>query len=130
MHGPNGFLRRFRNDAAGDAVVEPLVDVAIVVAADQRSARVRLSLGNTHDKPLALAVTDAYTKLTRTFVLAPTQQVESIWETDASLRWYDLRISNPADPRYRRQIAGYAETGLDGYSDPAIGNAVALDDTF
>jgi len=128
VHGPNGFLRRFANDVVDDTPVEPQVESEIVI--DRGSARVRVRLGNPTSMPLQLVVNDAYSKLSRNFSLAPTEQVESSWETDANLRWYDLRVSDFAASRFRRQFAGYAENGMDGYSDPAIGHAVALDDAF
>jgi phospholipase C len=125
VHGPNGFLRRFRS-ADGGLVVEPQVEIRTHAG----DALVRIALLNPGSAALDIVVTDAYMGVARVLTLEPAQPVESTWDTTASLRWYDLRIADARDGRFRRQFAGYVENGLDGYSDPAIGAVVALDDDF
>ena len=125
VHGPNGFLRRFKGQPI-DGDVEPQIDVEI----DAGNARISLIFENAGSAAIELVVDDSYTRRAQVHNVKTGGQIESIWDTAASLRWYDLRVASRRNPHFRRQLAGYIENGSDGFSDPAIGMPMALDDSL
>ncbi len=124
VHGPNGFLRRFKNSAFAE--MEPRIETEF----DADNARIRLFIENVGRDPLQLIVSDSYSALAQLHNVAPGSRVESQWDANTSLRWYDLRVVDAQNPLFRRQLAGYIENGVDGLSDPAIGTRIAADDAL
>ena len=124
VHGPNGFMRRFQGAAFADksAASEPQIDFAI----EAETARVTIAIANVGGTPMDLVVVDAYSGSEIELAVAPGERIERDWDTDLSLRWYELRIANRADRAFGRHFAGYIENGRDGFSDPAIGAASGI----
>lgn len=115
--GPNGFHRHWR----GHRQTAPAE-----VELERDGERLRLRLRNPGAQPLALAVrAGAYEAAMPSLrlALAPGQAHETAWEAAASGGWYDLWIEQ--DGAIQR-LAGRAEDGKPGISDPAMGGPAPL----
>jgi phospholipase C len=113
VHGPNGFLRRFRD-------VAPYAAVAVESRYDAASQELVLALRNTgaaaveiSARPLAYSGAPA-----RSYHLAAAEMVEDRWPIAASDHWYDIEL---ASGRAVWRLAGHVETGRTSRSDPALG---------
>jgi len=113
LHGPNGFLRRFRGGAAESLAVSHRYDAA--------RRRVEIVVSNQAGRPVVVRTADAYAAAgPRTLRLAAGAEVVDAWRIDASGCWYDVSITVADDPTYLRRIAGHIETGRPSRSDPAL----------
>jgi phospholipase C len=117
LHGPNGFLRRFRGGAAETVVVRHRYDTA--------RQTFEIILRNEGDRPIVVRTADAYADGARSLRLAPGAEVVDAWRIAASGHWYDVSITLDDDPKYLRRIAGHVETGRPSRSDPALDRASA-----
>jgi phospholipase C len=118
MHGPNGFVRRFRG-GAGD----PL-EVRQAESADP--GLFNLVLLNRNERPLTVRIANAYADgQTRTHVLAPGAQITDAWPIAPADHWYDLTVTVAENHAFLRQLAGHVETGRPSRSDPALEWATA-----
>jgi phospholipase C len=113
VHGPNGFLRRYKGNING-------AQVDAVLRRDGASANVNLDLRNRGSASVTLTVLDGYSGARNDVTLAPNHHRQFNFQANASLRWYDLIVSDGAAGGFRREFAGYLENGRDGVSDPAI----------
>ena len=113
VHGPNGFLRRFRGPgrAAG---------VEVTARADAATGNLRLTLTNAGGRDAALTLRNAYSGAPQTVTVAPGATLEHTVDLQASQRWYDVSITSDLDGAFLRRFAGHVETGQSGISDPAI----------
>ncbi|SEQ19315.1 Phosphoesterase family protein [Streptomyces sp. yr375] len=111
VHGPNGFLRAFRQAAktAGPEVV------ARHVGDD-----VELTFTHRGYGTVELKLADGYGGRATTVKLRPGAVLMRTVDLRASRRWYDLTVTSPADPAFLRRFAGHVENGDPGVSDPAI----------
>jgi len=115
VHGPNGFLRRFKGSATA-----PGAEVS--ARHDCGSGDVRLVLTNGGAKPVRLTVTDGYgTEHAATYRLAPGARTTHVAHTRRTHAWYDLAVTADGDPTFLRHLAGHVETGQPSTSDPALG---------
>jgi phospholipase C len=113
LHGPNGFLRRFRGGAA-----EP---VAVSHRYDAARQTFEIVLRNEGGRPVVVRTADAYAgEGARSLRLAPGAQLVDAWRIDASGHWYDVSITLADDTQFLRRIAGHVETGRPSRSDPAL----------
>jgi phospholipase C len=115
--GPNGFHRQWR----GGSTTTP-----VQVKLQRDGATLRLTLHNASSSVQAVQVRagayeHAMPALQRS--LQPGQSHEVAWQADASGGWYDLWVEH-ADVAQR--LAGRAEDGLPGISDPAMGGTALL----
>jgi phospholipase C len=111
VFGPNGFFRRFRG--------RPVLGVETAVRYEPRYDRIVLTLSNGGPTPRDLTihpVTGAAHRLT----LAAGASVEDVWPIGASDHWYDLVVTDDAEPAFLRHLAGHMETGAPSASDPRI----------
>ena len=93
VHGPNGFVRRFR--AAG-------------VEATTRQGR--LTLANPSARPARVVLTDTYGGDRTVIRLNPGQsQVRHLPLCEG---WYDLTLTSDLDPHYLRRLVGNVEPGV------------------
>ncbi|MDQ2859137.1 MAG: phospholipase C, phosphocholine-specific [Pseudomonadota bacterium] len=116
VFGPNGFVRRFRGGPGGTmAEVERRFDA--------HAGKLVITLRNTSDAPAMLTVKpgDYPAGGPRRYRLAPGGSARDSWRLDTAAAWYDLTVTNDADPGFLRQLAGHLETGRPSLSDPAIG---------
>ncbi|MGW8352515.1 phosphocholine-specific phospholipase C [Streptomyces wedmorensis] len=112
VHGPNGFLRRFRSPGR-TAVPE--------VTARHDGATGNLTLTFTNPGAATqVTVTDAYGATPVTLSVAQGATVAHTVNLAPSGRWYDVTVTSPASADYVRRLAGHVETGAAGVSDPAI----------
>jgi phospholipase C len=142
VHGPNGFLRQFQGSVAvGSAVLS-------INAIYGKIGLGSLSLGivSTSGGKASVNVLDAYTgSVTPAFFygpgpnpfgaggsgsgagpFGPGQAFASDWSLTRFHGWYDLVVTVAEDPAFRYRLAGHVETGLDSWSDPAMGGLVQL----
>jgi phospholipase C len=110
VHGPNGFVRRFRGGAAGPEVS---------ARQDGRSGCVELTLTNPGSTTVRLTVADAYGHHSATRVLRPGGRGVEVVDTRRSNHWYDVAVTVDKDPGFLRRLAGHVETGQPSTSDPA-----------
>jgi phospholipase C len=116
LHGPNGFLRRFKGGP--DDLVEASQGY------DAESGALMLTLTNLSRKPVTVRIRDAYAKSPpRRHALKPGYVSVDLLPIAASGRWYDLTVTVDEDPAFVRRLAGHVETGRPSRSDPALDRA-------
>ena len=115
VHGPNGFLRRFCGGFGPDGV-------EVEASYDRIKGDMTLNLRN-RDVARRITVTPGIYRHgpARVHSLAANQSFSDVWRLDRSAQWYDLIITDSADPRWSRRLSGHVETGRPSVSDPAIG---------
>ncbi|MGW8766137.1 phosphocholine-specific phospholipase C [Streptomyces sp. NPDC055815] len=112
VHGPNGFLRRFRSPGK-TAVPE--------VSARHNASTGALDLTFTNaGTSTTVTVTDAYGGSPTTLSVAKGATVTHTVTRTAGHRWYDVTITTPSNADYLRRLAGHIETGTSDVSDPGI----------
>jgi phospholipase C len=118
---PGGFHRHATGRAAGrEAALE--VD-AVYVRGD-----LEIVLRNHGIEPVELVLrANAYTRDEHRAVVPGGQERVRRWPLERSARWYDVTVSAPSLPGFRRRFAGRVETGRDSLSDPAMGGAARGD---
>ncbi|MYX44966.1 DUF756 domain-containing protein, partial [Streptomyces sp. SID89] len=111
VHGPNGFLRAFRNPgkAAGPEAV-----------ARYAGDDIELTFTNQGASTVTLKVANGYGGQTTAVKVTPGATVRRRFSLTASGRWYDLTVTSDADAGFLRRFAGHVENGRPGVSDPAI----------
>ncbi|MFF9869401.1 phosphocholine-specific phospholipase C [Streptomyces sp. NPDC013953] len=112
VHGPNGFLRRFRN---------PGRTTGPEVTARHNATTGNLDLTCTHtgSGDAQLTVTNAYAGGPRTFTVPKGATVTLTVDLRACRNWYDVTVTS-STPDFLRRFAGHVETGAPGLSDPGI----------
>jgi phospholipase C len=113
VHGPNGFLRRFRN---------PGTTAGPEVTARHNAATGNLDLTctNAGGSTATLTVTNAYGGDPKRLTVARGATVTHSVPLTNSRRWYDVTVTASGAPDFVRRFAGKVETGAAGLSDPAI----------
>ncbi|WP_329278490.1 phosphocholine-specific phospholipase C [Streptomyces sp. NBC_00691] len=112
VHGPNGFVRRFRSPGK-TAVPE--------VAARHNATTGRLDLTLTNAGTTAtVTLTDAYGGTPKTLSVAKGATVTHSVDVSAAHHWYDVTLTSSVSTDYVRRLAGHVETGAASVSDPAI----------
>jgi len=113
LHGPNGFLRRFRGGGAEALAVSHRYDAA--------SETLQIVLRNAGGAPFVVHTHDAYAaNATHSLPLASGAEIVDAWPIAASGHWYDVSVTLAEDPAFLRRIAGHIETGRPSRSDPAL----------
>ena len=118
VSGPNGFMRRFRGQAATGAAVlevEMRLDVrnyALVVRVKSRSREAR-----------HVFIVTAYGGHSSHDALKPHRSLERRISLKPSFGWYDVTVQIDEDDSFLRHAAGHLENGEHGMSDPAFGAA-------
>ena len=122
VYGPNGFMRRYKGSVGG-------ANVDATLRRDGASAKMNLEVSNRGSARATLTILNGYTGARTVVTLEAGHHKRFNIDANASLRWYDLILSDGASNGYRREFAGYLENGRDGVSDPAIAaGPVALQD--
>ncbi|HEX4183474.1 MAG TPA: alkaline phosphatase family protein, partial [Caulobacteraceae bacterium] len=113
LHGPNGFLRRFRGGESETVEVSCRYDVTGGV--------LQILLRNTGAAPVTVITANAYSGgKVRRLALAPGAEANDAWPVAAADHWYDVSATLAEDPRFLRRLAGHIETGRPSRSDPAM----------
>ncbi|MFJ9692619.1 phosphocholine-specific phospholipase C [Kitasatospora sp. NPDC101183] len=109
VHGPNGSLQEFEGEAATE----------LVARFDPRGTKVHVHLRNNGPAPRTVTVADAYAKAPATTrTLRPGASAQLALDVDPRSRWYDITVTAPGTPAFRRRWAGHLENGRPGTSDP------------
>ena len=121
-YGPNGFLRQFRGDL-NKALSATGANPEVIVRHDAIGELLSLELVNSGRAACRLTLRpNHYSDApARHYDLAPGARLRDHWPLATSQRWYDFSVTCDSDARYLRRIAGHAENGSPGVSDPAIG---------
>jgi phospholipase C len=119
VHGPNGFLRRFKGSVAPDRT-----QLAVQTAYDEQTNRITLTIANRGSYPVSLDVLDNYSGKTVSETLAPGASASRRWSLARVDGWYDYVIAAQYEPGFQYQLAGHLETGKDSISDPAMGGVL------
>jgi len=113
LHGPNGFLRRFRGGSSERLEVAHHYDAA--------AQSLRIVLRNHGPEPLLITTANAYAAgASRGLTLAPGAITTDSWPIAKADHWYDISVATAQDPRFLRRLAGHVETGRPSRSDPAL----------
>jgi phospholipase C len=113
LHGPNGFLRRFRGGRPEAVEVSCRYDGA--------GETLQILLRNGGAGPFTVRTANAYaTGETRVHALAPGAEITDLWPIAEAAHWYDVSVTLAEDPRFLRRLAGHVETGRPSRSDPAL----------
>ncbi|MFJ7158968.1 phosphocholine-specific phospholipase C [Streptomyces sp. NPDC101118] len=116
VHGPNGFLRRFRNPGktAGPEVT---------ARHNSTTGNIDLTFTNAGAADVHLTVTNAYGGTAQTFTVRAGATLTQSIDLRAGRSWYDLTVVSDGDSTFLRRLAGHVETGASGVSDPGIATA-------
>jgi phospholipase C len=110
VHGPNGFYRQFAGEGPSIAVEASGHELKLAIT-NGSAAAVRLTLASAYDGRHAR-------------VTVPSRSTVTVAVHTASRGgWYDVSVTADASPQYLRRLAGHAETGEPGISDPALGRS-------
>jgi phospholipase C len=118
LHGPNGFLRRFRGQPSGVRIevvsrYDPVRETLHVIARNQGAA------------PITVRIADAYGDRARALAVQAGTEVTDAWPIARAMHWYDRSITVDEDKTWLRRLAGHIETGRPSSSDPALNWPVA-----
>jgi phospholipase C len=113
VHGPNGFLRAFRD-------TPPYSNIAVESRYDAATQELVLLLRNSSAETREITTRPlAYSKApARTHRLSPAQSLEDRWAIAASDHWYDIELRSGSAVWH---WAGHIETGRVSRSDPSLG---------
>ena len=119
VYGPNGFIRTFQGNLAGDGGFAPEAQVCY----DLVDGQLVLKVHNTGLAPGSVTVqSNAYrTDGPWSLDIGAQSSGTLAWDCHASGFWYDFTVSATG---FVRRIAGRMETGVDSISDPAMGAAI------
>lgn len=110
--GPNGFHRHYRGDAR---------NVPVDAQVARSASGVRLRLHNPGPRPVSIQLRGgAYAghMPARRIELAAAASTTVDWDAAPTAGWYDLLLDQPG---VHQRLAGRAEDGRSGTSDPALG---------
>ncbi|MGW2563943.1 phosphocholine-specific phospholipase C [Streptomyces sp. NPDC001514] len=113
VHGPNGFLRRFRNPGktAGPEVT---------ARHNAATGNLDLTFTNAATADAQLTVTNAYGGTPQAFTVRKGTTVTHSVDLSACRNWYDVTVTSTTTADFLRRLAGHIETGAPGLSDPGI----------
>ncbi|MFD3662353.1 phosphocholine-specific phospholipase C [Streptomyces sp. NPDC058659] len=113
VHGPNGFLRRFRSPGK-TAVPE------VTARHNATTGNLDLTFTNAGTADARLTVTHAYAGGPRTVTVPRGATVTHTVALSTSRAWYDVTVTSDTSADYLRRLAGHVETGAQGVTDPGI----------
>jgi phospholipase C len=116
VHGPNGFLRRFRGTAGRNAD-----DFGFDVRLDPRDYTLTVRVTNQTHEPRRVRIESAYGHGVFVDVLPRGRALEKRFQLSSSHGWYDVAVRVDGNADLLRQAAGHLENGRDSASDPAFG---------
>ncbi|MGA0560568.1 phosphocholine-specific phospholipase C [Larkinella sp. VNQ87] len=123
VHGPNGFFREFIGDA-NDPQLEVVVDYQRKAPKSKSlTGSVELTLINL-DKANALTVEirdNAYKAPDQSKTIPKGGRASLVLDLGKSFGWYDFSVKVTGHTAFEYRYAGRVETGLDSFTDPAMG---------
>ncbi|WP_042410104.1 phosphocholine-specific phospholipase C [Streptacidiphilus carbonis] len=113
VHGPNGFLRRFRHPGrtAGPEVT---------ARHNTTTGNLDLTLTNAGSTSAVLTISNAYSGSPLTVTVAKGATVTRTLDLGGCRNWYDVSVTMTGQADFVRRLAGHVETGTPGLSDPGI----------
>ena len=116
LHGPNGFLRRFRGGTSESVEVSHRYDA--------NAQTLQVTLRNTGKRALTVSAADAYAPgASRKRHIRPMSEHMETFAIAPVGHWYDISVTVGEDPAFERRLAGHVETGRPSRSDPALEGA-------
>ncbi|MCJ0874232.1 phosphocholine-specific phospholipase C [Streptomyces sp. AP-93] len=113
VHGPNGFLRGFRNPGTTPGP-------EVTARHNAATGNLDLTLTNAAGSTATLTVANAYGGSPKRLTVAKGATVKHSVSLKNTRRWYDVTVTASGAPGFLRRFAGKVETGAAGLSDPAI----------
>ncbi|WP_030234817.1 phosphocholine-specific phospholipase C [Streptomyces sp. NRRL S-350] len=113
VHGPNGFLRRFRNPGT-------TAGPEVTARHNPSTGGLDLTLTNAGPADVVLTVTNAYGGAPQTVTVRRGATVPYGIDLRACRNWYDVTVTSAATADFVRRLAGHVETGAPGLSDPGL----------
>ncbi|MFD7031968.1 phosphocholine-specific phospholipase C [Streptomyces sp. NPDC059917] len=113
VHGPNGFLRGFRNPGT-------TAGPEVTARHNAATGNLDLTLTNAGAATATLTVTNAYGGGPKRLTVAKGATVTYSVPLKNTRRWYDVSVTASETANFARRFAGKVETGASGLSDPAI----------
>jgi len=115
LNGPNGFFREFAGSHDDPEIV--------VTVLNGKHGELEISLANqSQTKTHNITIADqSYKQAAQKNSLKPGQKISKAINLQASHQWYDLSLIVEGYENFKRRYAGRVETGLHGFTDPAIG---------
>ncbi|AUG82000.1 phospholipase C [Kitasatospora sp. MMS16-BH015] len=113
VHGPNGFLRRFRNPGT-------TAGPEVTARHNASTGNLDLTVTNTGSTAVVLTLTNAYSGAPQSLTAKPGTTLAHTVDLSACRHWYDLTITSSATTDFVRRLAGHVETGAPGLSDPGL----------
>ena len=108
VQGPN----RFWYEPSGDANAAA-AGIEVGTEGEGFSRRLHIELANHGDRSVTLSVRGhAYSDRIEEVTARPRQRRRLSWTTDQG--WYDVEVTTPADPSFRRRLTGRLEDGRPG----------------
>ncbi|MBR7977167.1 phospholipase C, phosphocholine-specific [Burkholderia vietnamiensis] len=128
VYGPNGFVRIFAGDvSAATARRRNHAQPEVKAGYDVANGNLYLKLRNHGSGHVTLTLTDnAYGAPSRQITLHGGDERVEQWALAASHHWYDVTVSDGANPTFSRRFAGHVENGRPSYSDPAAVKPVTV----
>jgi phospholipase C len=127
VYGPNGFLRGFKGGVSGQRRANLDVRASYDHARDGDDdvrGGIKLTISNLAAQIATVRILDKYTGKRIEKELEPGKSMSKRWSLTRVFGWYDLEITVDEDPGFVYHFAGHVETGLDSFSDPAMGGVV------
>ncbi|TXS44864.1 phosphocholine-specific phospholipase C [Streptomyces sp. t39] len=113
VHGPNGFLRRFRSPGTTPGPEVSARHNAVTGGLD-------LTFTNPSAAEVRVTVGEAYGGTTRRIAVPAGATVRHTLDLRASGSWYDVTVTAAGSSVFLRRLAGHVETGIPGLSDPGL----------
>jgi phospholipase C len=123
VYGPNGFARYFNASIGSTAAV---LDVRASYSSPTAARSIQLTITNVSVIDADVSVLNAYTGVATKSHLEPQGTFVDTQSLEAFHGWYDLIVTVAEDPTLTMRYAGHVETGVDSFSDPALGGLVTL----
>jgi phospholipase C len=122
VHGPNGFYREFKGDAANPAIS---ISLTYEQSGNTLTGNIVAKLANTDTVARTVTITDLGYKhgsVSRTIEAGASAAV--VLNLSKSHHWYDLEVKVAGFDNWAERFAGRVETGVAGLTDPLMGGVV------
>ncbi len=125
VNGPNGFLRQFIGTGA-----DPMINVSCEYhqkTNNKPTGNIELTFENlAKDRSYNLEIIDhSYKRNKVSKTLSKGGKLVIVLDLTKSSGWYDFGIRVKGIDNYEKRFAGKVETGVGGFTDPAMGQALA-----
>lgn len=123
LHGPNGFYRAFRGNAA-----DPLLDIRCsypMSSTGKPTGNLEVEFRNRASATYTLTLTDeSYGSAPKTITLKPDARERITLDLQKQFGWYDFNVVVQGNTQFRQRFAGHVETLQVSKTDPLMGGLV------